>query len=118
MFMNACGIETQLAHAQFDTIRLYLLKCATRVEVSARRMFPSKDIFKRISNVFSRCGFSHRSSVPCRKGITGARGSLFKFWTLDVIFKRQDYRNTAIPDENSQTKTVYELLRLKGNLPT
>jgi len=51
---------TQLANAQFDTIRLRLLKCAARIEVSTRRIlfhlpihFPFKDIFQRISDVFA-----------------------------------------------------------------
>jgi hypothetical protein len=42
---------TQLANAQFDTIRLRLLKCAARIEVSTRRVlfhlpqyFPCKNI--------------------------------------------------------------------------
>ena len=51
---------TQLANAQFDTIRLRLLKCAARVEISTRRIlfhlplhFPFKDICRRISEVFA-----------------------------------------------------------------
>lgn len=45
----------QLAHAQFDTIRMRLLKCAARVEVSTRCIlfhlplnFPFKDIYQRL----------------------------------------------------------------------
>lgn len=51
---------TQLAHAQFDTIRLRLLKCAARVEVTTRRIlfhlpmhFPFKNIYQRISEIFA-----------------------------------------------------------------
>lgn len=51
---------TQLARAQFDTIRLRLLKCAARVEVSTRRIlfhlpqhFPFKGICRRLSNLFA-----------------------------------------------------------------
>lgn len=45
----------QLAHAQFDTIRMRLLKCAARVEVSTQCIlfhlplnFPFKDIYQRL----------------------------------------------------------------------
>jgi hypothetical protein len=51
---------THLANAQFDTIRLRLLKCAARVEVSTRRIFfhlpqhfPCKDICRRICDFFA-----------------------------------------------------------------
>lgn len=51
-----CG--TQFANAQFDTIRLRLLKCAARVEITSRRLifhlpmhFPCREIYRQIADV-------------------------------------------------------------------
>lgn len=51
---------TELADAQFDTIRLRLLKCAARVEVSVRRIifhlpqhFPLKNVYLKLDQLFA-----------------------------------------------------------------
>jgi hypothetical protein len=51
---------TQLVNAQFDTIRLRLLKCTAQVEVSTRRVlsrlpqyFPCKNIYSKINDFFA-----------------------------------------------------------------
>ncbi len=82
---------TQLACAQFDTIRLRLLKCAARVEVSTRRIlfhlplhFPFKGICRRISNLFAALRTQLTPSVSAAPKIAGVRRSLpiFRIFTL------------------------------------